>query len=156
LRAGPRCPRSPRDARGRLSRRPAPARAVLPEIGPGLVRGDPGGTRGGARRVGRQRPRGRRERRSPPGLCLAGRGPAGRRVRGPRRTPAAAPRRPSPERRRMTAPDAPRPLDLRAVPLEGLQVIEASAGTGKTRTITGLFLRLVMERDIPVEHVLVV
>ena len=49
-----------------------------------------------------------------------------------------------------------RPLDLRAVPLEGLQVIEASAGTGKTQTITGLYLRLVLERDIPVEQILVV
>ena len=56
----------------------------------------------------------------------------------------------------MTAPDVSRPLDLRAVSLEGLQVIEASAGTGKTRTITGIYLRLVMERDIPVEQILVV
>jgi exodeoxyribonuclease V beta subunit len=56
----------------------------------------------------------------------------------------------------VTAPDVSRPLDLRAVSLEGLQVIEASAGTGKTRTITGIYLRLVMERDIPVEQILVV
>ena len=56
----------------------------------------------------------------------------------------------------VSAPDVSRPLDLRAVSLEGLQVIEASAGTGKTRTITGIYLRLVMERDIPVEQILVV
>ena len=51
---------------------------------------------------------------------------------------------------------APRPFDLRAVSLDGMQVIEASAGTGKTRTITGLYLRLVMEKDIPLERILVV
>jgi exodeoxyribonuclease V beta subunit len=51
---------------------------------------------------------------------------------------------------------ATRPFDLRAVSLDGLQVIEASAGTGKTRTITGLYLRLVMEKNIPLERILVV
>jgi exodeoxyribonuclease V beta subunit len=56
----------------------------------------------------------------------------------------------------VTEPDALRPFDLRAVPLDGLQVIEASAGTGKTRTITGLYLRLVMEKDIAPERILVV
>ncbi len=57
----------------------------------------------------------------------------------------------------MTAAPAPRPLDLRAVPLDGgMQVIEASAGTGKTRTITGLFLRLVMEAGVPIDQILVV
>ena len=32
------------------------------------------------------------------------------------------------------------------LPLQGVQLIEASAGTGKTFTIAGLFLRLVLER----------
>ena len=68
----------------------------------------------------------------------------------------AAARRAPDARRPVTAPTSPRPLDLHAVPLEGMQVIEASAGTGKTRTITGLFLRLVMERDVPIEQILVV
>jgi exodeoxyribonuclease V beta subunit len=56
----------------------------------------------------------------------------------------------------VTAAEGTQPLDLRAVALEGLQVIEASAGTGKTRTITGVYLRLVMEKDLPVERILVV
>jgi exodeoxyribonuclease V beta subunit len=49
-----------------------------------------------------------------------------------------------------------RPLDLHSVPLAGTQVIEASAGTGKTRTITGLFVRVVIETGTPVEQILVV
>jgi exodeoxyribonuclease V beta subunit len=56
----------------------------------------------------------------------------------------------------MTAPDAAQPLDVAGVELDGLQVIEASAGTGKTWTITQLYLRLVVERDLPVEQILVV
>jgi exodeoxyribonuclease V beta subunit len=47
-------------------------------------------------------------------------------------------------------------FDLDAIPLEGRQVIEASAGTGKTRTITGLVLRLVLERGVPIDAILVV
>jgi exodeoxyribonuclease V beta subunit len=44
-----------------------------------------------------------------------------------------------------------------AVPLEGSQLIEASAGTGKTYTITSLFLRLLLERpDMDVRRILVV
>src|SRR5262245_24919462 len=35
-------------------------------------------------------------------------------------------------------------------------LFEASAGTGKTFTIAGLFLRLILERDIPVSKILVV
>jgi exodeoxyribonuclease V beta subunit len=50
----------------------------------------------------------------------------------------------------------PHRLDLAAVPLDGLQVIEASAGTGKTRTITGLCLRLVMEVGIAIDRILVI
>ncbi|MCU0595476.1 MAG: UvrD-helicase domain-containing protein, partial [Desulfobacterota bacterium] len=41
-------------------------------------------------------------------------------------------------------------------PLEGANLIEASAGTGKTTTITGLFLRLLLERNLAVHQILVV
>jgi exodeoxyribonuclease V beta subunit len=47
-------------------------------------------------------------------------------------------------------------FDLLQSPLEGTNLIEASAGTGKTHTITGLFLRLVLEKDLPVNEILVV
>ena len=39
---------------------------------------------------------------------------------------------------------------------EGANLIEASAGTGKTHTITGLFLRLLLEKDLAVHQILVV
>ncbi|HEX4336552.1 MAG TPA: exodeoxyribonuclease V subunit beta [Polyangiaceae bacterium] len=48
------------------------------------------------------------------------------------------------------------PLDPFAVALTGVQLIEASAGTGKTHTITTLFVRLVVERKLPVDRILVV
>ena len=48
------------------------------------------------------------------------------------------------------------PLDPMRVPLAGAHLIEASAGTGKTWTITALLLRLVLEHDIPVSRILVV
>ncbi len=51
---------------------------------------------------------------------------------------------------------APHRFDLATVPLGGMQVIEASAGTGKTRTITGLVLRLVMEAGVRIDRILVV
>lgn len=41
-------------------------------------------------------------------------------------------------------------------PLDGSHLIEASAGTGKTHTITNLFVRLVIEKRLPVESILVV
>ncbi|MEO5560564.1 MAG: exodeoxyribonuclease V subunit beta [Dokdonella sp.] len=44
-------------------------------------------------------------------------------------------------------------LDL---PLVGTHLIEASAGTGKTWTIAGLYLRCLVERRLPVREVLVV
>ena len=40
--------------------------------------------------------------------------------------------------------------------LEGTNLIEASAGTGKTYAITGLFLRLILEKSIPPDRILVV
>ncbi|MCJ7596393.1 MAG: UvrD-helicase domain-containing protein, partial [Desulfobacterales bacterium] len=49
-----------------------------------------------------------------------------------------------------------RPFDLMESPLEGTNLIEASAGTGKTYAIAGLFLRLVLEKDLPVGRILVV
>lgn len=47
-------------------------------------------------------------------------------------------------------------LNLLETPLSGSSLIEASAGTGKTHTITGLFLRLVVESGLSVENILVV
>ncbi|MCW8908112.1 MAG: exodeoxyribonuclease V subunit beta [Sedimenticola sp.] len=48
------------------------------------------------------------------------------------------------------------PLSLFETTLDGMHLIEASAGTGKTYTITGLYLRLVMERGLSVDQILVV
>jgi len=47
-------------------------------------------------------------------------------------------------------------FDLPNSPLAGTNLIEASAGTGKTYTITGIFLRLVLEKNLPVDRILVV
>jgi exodeoxyribonuclease V beta subunit len=47
-------------------------------------------------------------------------------------------------------------LDLLACPLSGVNLIEASAGTGKTWNICGLYLRLLLERKLEVGQVLVV
>ncbi|NMG55283.1 exodeoxyribonuclease V subunit beta [Aromatoleum aromaticum] len=60
----------------------------------------------------------------------------------------------------MTTP-APGPcvadeLDVFGCPLDGIRLIEASAGTGKTWNICGLFLRLLVERELPVDAILVV
>lgn len=49
-----------------------------------------------------------------------------------------------------------KPLDAMALPLAGTTLIEASAGTGKTYTITTLYLRLLLERRLDVDRVLVV
>jgi exodeoxyribonuclease V beta subunit len=46
-------------------------------------------------------------------------------------------------------------LDWRAMPLHGRVLIEASAGTGKTWNIGLIYLRLLLERDLPVERILV-
>ncbi|MBL8029496.1 MAG: exodeoxyribonuclease V subunit beta [Fibrobacteres bacterium] len=48
-----------------------------------------------------------------------------------------------------------KPLDLYALPLSGTNLIEASAGTGKTWTLTRLFLRLIVENEFPVDSILV-
>ena len=47
-------------------------------------------------------------------------------------------------------------LDVEQLPLRGTTVIEASAGTGKTYTITSLFLRLLLEEGLTVDQILVV
>ena len=49
-----------------------------------------------------------------------------------------------------------KPLDLINAPLDGINLIEASAGTGKTYTIEGLFLRLILEKQFLVDQILVV
>jgi len=50
----------------------------------------------------------------------------------------------------------PVPLNVFTCPLEGVNLIEASAGTGKTWTICGLYLRLLLERELTVQQILVV
>jgi exodeoxyribonuclease V beta subunit len=47
-------------------------------------------------------------------------------------------------------------FDLLHTPLEGRNLIEASAGTGKTFTIAGVYLRLVLEQRLEVGKILVV
>lgn len=48
------------------------------------------------------------------------------------------------------------PMNLRTAPLDGTTLIEASAGTGKTYTLTGLFVRLLLEKGLTVDQILVV
>ena len=47
-------------------------------------------------------------------------------------------------------------LDILSIPLRGKQLIEAGAGTGKTYTITSLYLRLILEAGLSPEAILVV
>ena len=47
-------------------------------------------------------------------------------------------------------------LDLLASPFDGRSLIEASAGTGKTWTLTALYARLLLERQLSVGQILVV
>lgn len=47
-------------------------------------------------------------------------------------------------------------FDLLSVPLDRLQMVEASAGTGKTWTLCGLYLRLLLEKGLEVPQILVV
>ncbi len=48
------------------------------------------------------------------------------------------------------------PFDARTVPLEGSNLIEASAGTGKTYSIAIMVLRLVVENRLPPKEILMV
>ena len=48
------------------------------------------------------------------------------------------------------------PFDVYTSALAGTNLIEASAGTGKTWNLCGLYLRLLLERDLPVQRILVV
>jgi exodeoxyribonuclease V beta subunit len=51
----------------------------------------------------------------------------------------------------------PAPFSLTETPLtRGVSLIEASAGTGKTYAITALFVRLIVEENIPVREILAV
>lgn len=54
-----------------------------------------------------------------------------------------------------TASAAPPALDWRRMPLQGRILIEASAGTGKTWNIGLIYLRLLLERELRVEQILV-
>ena len=46
-------------------------------------------------------------------------------------------------------------LNANTIKLQGKHLIEASAGTGKTHNITRIFLRLLLERELPIEQILV-
>ncbi len=48
------------------------------------------------------------------------------------------------------------PLDPLRIPLSGIHLIEASAGTGKTYTITSLFLRLIAEGAASIDEIVAV
>ena len=48
-----------------------------------------------------------------------------------------------------------RSLELNNIPLTGRNLIEASAGTGKTYTIAALYTRLIVEQDLDVSKILV-
>ena len=48
-----------------------------------------------------------------------------------------------------------KPFDLLNAPIQGKNLIEASAGTGKTYNIEGLFIRLVVEMRLTVDQILV-
>jgi len=47
-------------------------------------------------------------------------------------------------------------FDLGTTPLHDVNLIEASAGTGKTYTLAGLYLRLILEHQLNVDQILVV
>ena len=49
------------------------------------------------------------------------------------------------------------PFDITTAPLDaGVTLIEASAGTGKTYSITGLILRLILEKNLQIRGILAV
>jgi len=47
-------------------------------------------------------------------------------------------------------------LEPLSIPLNGINLIEASAGTGKTYTISTLFIRLLLEKNLTIDKILVV
>ncbi len=49
-----------------------------------------------------------------------------------------------------------KPLNLATINISGLNLIEASAGTGKTWTIAALYILLLLEKELRPEHILVV
>ena len=57
---------------------------------------------------------------------------------------------------RQTATPGAAGLDVFGCELDGISLIEASAGTGKTWNICGLYLRLLLERRLEVQQILVV
>ena len=56
----------------------------------------------------------------------------------------------------MNSPLSPTPLEVFNWDLDGISLIEASAGTGKTWNICGLYLRMLLERDLDIQKILVV
>ncbi|HHV40421.1 MAG TPA: UvrD-helicase domain-containing protein, partial [Bacteroidales bacterium] len=50
----------------------------------------------------------------------------------------------------------PQPFNALTVPLQGTNLIEASAGTGKTYSIALMVLRLVLEQGRPLREILMV
>ena len=46
-------------------------------------------------------------------------------------------------------------LNIQTIPLSGNHLIEASAGTGKTYSITGIFLRMILERKLKPSQILI-
>ena len=48
------------------------------------------------------------------------------------------------------------PFDLNTAPLKGVTLIEAGAGTGKTFTLSGIFLKLIVDKGLAVDQILVV
>ena len=51
--------------------------------------------------------------------------------------------------------DNPVVMQAEDCPLSGIALVEASAGTGKTYTIQNLFLRMIAEKDLTVDSILV-
>ena len=51
--------------------------------------------------------------------------------------------------------DTPSPLKPETLPLRGVHLIEASAGTGKTFNITRIYLRMLLHRQLPLDNILV-
>jgi len=47
-------------------------------------------------------------------------------------------------------------FNLASAPLSGINLIEASAGTGKTYALAGLFIRLIVEEEMPAGRILIV